>query len=1232
MATEESETSSLAEEEISSDEAETIRRLHDASSQPDETFITESRKRPEWRDIDIPPAPYPLSNDMFITKVEHTKNLLRAKDVEAGFGEGQSSEEWLINHSIEHEGLTIKDVLNKGKVTQPKAKMSSEKPMKHVQFEATDINEFEYKLNLAIEQYHKRIKWLLQGTKRHFGLVKGTKVAVLIDTSDANCAFGRINAFKDEIVHLIDEQLSVKDGLYFMSFGTDVQPLWDNVRDVNVRTLQEAREWMARREGTGGCNLLRALKKVLTIKKVNYLLIILGNCPDQTTEILCNYVEQCMVGRALPIHTVAYDCSNHMTNVTLRTLAERSGGRYHCYASGCTEQIYTGTDISILLRESKRAQDVIAKIKEMRTGMMGDALISIMNEISYEVEKLPQSRFLPRPPNHSGPLNIETPNFQPKTSEVWLKTNGLKGKKLNLYQVLSPNAFSPIEEFIPVIKKVVTSQVHEKSMAQFQWHDGTVKNVHVDPTMLYDYQKRLGAIVKTYERRVDWLSSGSRRIWGTVCENRVVILVDLSIMNANYLIHIQHSLRLLLEEQMGNKAYFNIVAFGSVMKSWKKSLQPPTPENLQSAWKWVLNLECGGSRNFLEGYKYAVENDLDEKFHTAAQGVYLFTSGVPDQQEDVVCSYIAETCGGNDLKLHCMLFSADDNITSGSMPGRYANINKTAEALKNMAHTGRGRFHWFNESGIIESDDITAVLNERDRAVNYSQKCAMLVDSVKRRAEERRAIKYQQALAIENGQQDKKMLNKRPKSAEKKALIPPKPTQLFLARKQLLENRDSDSSDKQKPWRPQSAKATIPGVSSSHAGCLGEKVPPSKKSGRPATQVFYTEVGNDVGVVFRQYPKDRSVRKHIRQPIIPDMEEIITTKQWLKKYSLLKLGLDLHKLCAGPDCTHEKRKVGTLHRRVAAKYCSIFPSVEIKGVVKHLQLLPHELEEYETQVERLLKRYVSRLQWLLSGSRRVFGVITEKKVAILVDTSGSMGPHLPELKKELASLVWDQICLNTEKFNLIRFSSDVDTWQVQLVEPTDEFCHDAVQWQATFVAEGNTNTLGALEEAFQDSGVDGVYLLTDGKPDQSASMVLKEVAKMNEGRGVHVNTISFNCDDSTANSFLKQLASETGGRYHRCHGDYDGHMFAHRLLTSEFQDEDDPNIPPFEGDDLRRLGAEIMKARQYLTESRQWRSLHSQTSKPHQKQYSKTSPELLDAGKVPNGTSTRPLSASAAFR
>lgn len=36
-------------------------------------------------------------------------------------------------------------------------------------------------------------------------------------------------------------------------------------------------------------------------------------------------------------------------------------------------------------------------------------------------------------------------------------------RKLNLYQVLAPNAFSPVEEFVPILQKTVSSTLHEAS-------------------------------------------------------------------------------------------------------------------------------------------------------------------------------------------------------------------------------------------------------------------------------------------------------------------------------------------------------------------------------------------------------------------------------------------------------------------------------------------------------------------------------------------------------------------------------------------------------------------------------------------------------------------------------------------------------------------------------------------------------------------------------------------------
>ncbi len=77
------------------------------------------------------------------------------------------------------------------------------------------------------------------------------------------------------------------------------------------------------------------------------------------------------------------------------------------------------------------------------------------------------------------------------------------------------------------------------------------------------------------------------------------------------------------------------------------------------------------------------------------------------------------------------------------------------------------------------------------------------------------------------------------------------------------------------------------------------------------------------------------------------------------------------------------------------------------------------------------------------------------------------------------------------------------------------------------LAEGSTDTLGALEVAMSISEAEGVYLLTDGRPDQPIDLILARVQQLPH---IPVHTISFNCADSKANHFLSELSSNTGGR------------------------------------------------------------------------------------------------------
>ncbi|KAK6312168.1 hypothetical protein J4Q44_G00178320 [Coregonus suidteri] len=84
----------------------------------------------------------------------------------------------------------------------------------------------------------------------------------------------------------------------------------------------------------------------------------------------------------------------------------------------------------------------------------------------------------------------------------------------------------------------------------------------------------------------------------------------MSMMISGFSLHIQHSLRVLLEEQLANKHSFNIIAFDSAVRTWRERLAPPTPENLQEAWQWVQGLQCSGSRNTMAALRLLLEGDL----------------------------------------------------------------------------------------------------------------------------------------------------------------------------------------------------------------------------------------------------------------------------------------------------------------------------------------------------------------------------------------------------------------------------------------------------------------------------------------------------------------------------------------------------------------------------------------------------------------------------------------------
>ncbi|CAF1157019.1 unnamed protein product, partial [Didymodactylos carnosus] len=1070
----------LNDEEVDDDEEN---RQYTARDNADDEFVLFSARIPLKENT--PPS------DLQATHVNHYHDLERVHEKSKDFSLTRPSTNWLASNGLPALNLTLKDLLDKGQISRPVGDKTG-RAVQHITFDALTINDFECRLHTAIETLSNRIKWLLQNSRKIFGVVQGSKTLVVLDFSQSNASFGRGEEYRKNLLQLIDEQLSKKQQLGFLAYGTEVDALWKGLRDVNARSLDELRMWIAALHDSFGCseNCTHmettcdrstgkkcafksnggTLRRVEMISDYDTLLLIVGSLPDQNIDIIADFTAQIITGLDKPrLHAVSYDCNHHLVSSLLKTItspAQKSAivkptnltttnntsltqienndllearHTYHCYSRDEPHQIYASTDIRLLVQEIQRAHELLQRINEMRRGALGSALISIENELTLEIARYPQSKFLPRPPNHEQALRFpqsyitaspilyskqrgssghsnsgsgkqyqsptrersnerqaksvvrfndsvsvaeiqstaETttrrrshastisqfsshksvattvkqrkqiaqmpamPSNNPviyRTSADWLRQHGLLAKKLTLFQVLAPNAYSTCEDFIPILGKTVQSQVLERAMVPVDWHDGTVKNVHVDLSGLYEYQKRLKAIVELYEHRIEWLCSSSRKIFGTIVENNVILLVDCSLANRDYIIHIQHSLRILLEQQMFGRSFFNIIAFGcdyedrkqtnrSGFIRYKPTMVQPTIENLQNAWEWVLKLNCTGTRNLLCALRSIYENEEERKHGLYPDGIYLLTSGVPDQPLDVCCAYVEESNVGKSISLHTILFNIDDyietsnNLESTCFPGRWATATKTAEFMRALAKCSGGRFLWFRETGIIESDDLKLLQNEIEKACQYSEQAANLVDIIK----SKRRLKNDNNNSIEQKSNDDDVAKKFSNGP-----LVVRQTALSAARQQLHDNNiGNEDNMKILPWRPTNTtnRSLIPEWPDENYRLKEENSfnsTPNPKRNKSRSDIlsskqesFYVDgqtnakfsiMKNDsTASSTSNTKKSKSVRKYCPSNLllIPSSDENETTHSWLRKYSLARLKLDLHKMVSGPECRHD---------------------------------------------------------------------------------------------------------------------------------------------------------------------------------------------------------------------------------------------------------------------------------------------------------------------------------------
>ena len=98
-----------------------------------------------------------------------------------------------------------------------------------------------------------------------------------------------------------------------------------------------------------------------------------------------------------------------------------------------------------------------------------------------------------------------------------------------------------------------------------------------------------------------------------------------------------------------------------------------------------------------------------------------------------------------------------------------------------------------------------------------------------------------------------------------------------------------------------------------------------------------------------------------------------------------------------------------------------------KQIHRHNTNVPHiqitcgreKLRQLESRLTQAIHLYKRRLEWLTTESRRVFGVIEERSVTIVLDIRNMSPQQFDLYRMALERVIYEQIT-QVAKFNLIR--------------------------------------------------------------------------------------------------------------------------------------------------------------------------------------------------------------------
>ena len=239
-----------------------------------------------------------------------------------------------------------------------------------------------------------------------------------------------------------------------------------------------------------------------------------------------------------------------------------------------------------------------------------------------------------------------------------------------------------------------------------------------------------------------------------------------------------------------------------------------------------------------------------------------------------------------------------------------------------------------------------------------------------------------------------------------------------------------------------------------------------------------------------------------------------------------------------PNEPFPKEDLGALHERIAKAEKAV---QELQKKLTKEAQEKNALNEQLVDAKRRLQEAEKRLQKEIVGLRGPL-----KRVVMLFDVSGSMGRKSGggEGRWDLARgvvatwlkyLPFEEVALITFNDTVRAFPGNREFINLRGSEAqTSQAINDILVTLAQIQPSGDTNTLAALEEAYQYPNLDTILLFTDGAPYMKGMPdIHKRIYQLlREHHNIPINTVGLgNYFTKGFSDFLLRVATDTGGTF-----------------------------------------------------------------------------------------------------